>query len=249
MFLPPQDGEMGKKASVTKLTYDGAAEFMGKELTSYLDNKGIMHRATCRHTPQQNAAENIVKIVTQGTETLLWQSGLPRIFWCRAARYFCKIYELLPNSAHRGDYSTPYEALIQKKVPFKHLHHFTFAFGEECFYHEPRELRDHTHGCEKSLRAIFLGFSVKKKGYTILTERDGKVIEGVWDVFFTGEFPLRRELTRRNMLNFTKQMQQKNTQILRKFGPPTLQDDPLTARRRMGRWGARNCQRQRLLTR
>jgi hypothetical protein len=72
---------------------------------------------------------------------------------------------LLPNSAHRGDYSTPYEALIQKKVPFKHLHHFTFAFGEECFYHEPRELREHTHGCEKSLRAIFLGFSAKKKGY------------------------------------------------------------------------------------
>ena len=226
MFLPPQDGEMGKKASVTKLTYDGAAEFMGKELTSYLDDKGIMHRATCRHTPQQNAAENIVKIVTQGTETLLWQSGLPRIYWCRAARYFCKIYELLPNSAHRGDFSTPYEALIQKKVPFKHLHHFTFAFGEECFYHEPRELREHTHGCEKSLRAIFLGFSAKKKGYTILTERDGKVIEGVWDIFFTGEFPLRRELTRRNMLSFTKQLQQKNAQILRKFGPPTLQDDP-----------------------
>jgi hypothetical protein len=25
MFLPPQDGEMGKKASVTKLTYDGSS--------------------------------------------------------------------------------------------------------------------------------------------------------------------------------------------------------------------------------
>ena len=44
---------------------------MGKELTFYLDDKDIMYRATCRHTPQPNAAENIVKIVTQGTETLL----------------------------------------------------------------------------------------------------------------------------------------------------------------------------------
>jgi hypothetical protein len=160
-LMLPQNGEKG--LNVTKLTYDGAGEFTGKELTSFLDSEGIMHRATCRYTPQQNAAENIVKIVTQGLESLLWQSGLPRYFWCRAASYYCKVHELLPNAAHRGTFNTPYEALVQRNIPFKQPNHLTFAFGEECYYHEPRELRAHTHGCNKSLKAIFWDFQKRRK--------------------------------------------------------------------------------------
>ena len=217
--LTPQHGEQHKPANVTKLTCDGAAEFMGKELTSFLENEGILHRATCRYTPEQNAAENIVKIVTQGLETLLWQSGLPRTYWCRAAEYFCKIYEIVPNSAHRGDFVTPYEALTQKPVPFKQLHQYTFAFGEECFYHE-RKLRAHTHGCEKSLRASFLGFSRRKEGFTILTMLGAKAIERCWDLFFTGEFPVRVEADKQQMKHFNAQIRHKTHRVLDKFGFP-----------------------------
>ena len=225
VFLPSQNGEVVNNASITKLTYDGAAEFMGKELTSYLDSQGIMHRATCRYTPQQNAAENIVKIVTQGMETLLTQSGLPRQFWCRAAEYFCKIYELLPNSAQRGKFNTPIEALYQKVLPFKKLHHLTRAFGEECVYHEPRELRAHTHGCEKSIKSIFVGFSRRKKGYAILSTLTGKVIDGVWDVFFTGVFPLQVEAIKRAKQHFRALLEKQTNSVYAKHGAPDFYDE------------------------
>jgi hypothetical protein len=224
-FLMPQDGEKDHTANrITKMTYDGAAEFMGAKLQNSLDKKGILHRATCRYTPQQNAAENVVKLVTQGMETLLWQSGLPRMFWCRSAEYYCKVYEFLPNSAARGTFVTPHEALVQRKIPFKRLNMFTFSFGEEVFYHNPRELRRHTHGCPKSERGVFLGFSRRKKGYDILSE-DCKILEGVYDVFFTGEFPLRKEADKSKQENFNKGIQEKTSQLWSKFGPPTTDED------------------------
>jgi hypothetical protein len=205
-ILPQQGGNASNPGSrIAIMTYDGASEFMGSKMRNYLDAKGIMHRATCRYTPQQNAAENIVKLVTQGLETLLWQSGLPRIFWCRAAQYFCKVYELLPNSAARGKYVTPHEALMQKEIPFEKLISRIFAFGEEVFYHQPRELRAHTHGCPKSQRGILLGFSRRKKGYDILTET-GAIIEGVFDVFFTGRFPLQLKRIGRQSRSSRQQM-------------------------------------------
>ena len=113
---------------------------------------------------------------------------------------------------------------MQKEIPFIQLNNRTFAFGEEVFYHQPRELRTHTHGCPKSQRGLLLGFSRRKKGYDVITE-SSTILEGVFDVFFTGEFPLREEADRYKLMMFEAKNKAATKKVLEKHGFPDGGDD------------------------
>ena len=173
------------------LISDGAAEFMGTELTKFCATNGIVKTATCRYTPQQNQAENIGKIVMQGIATLMHQFGGPKMFWTRALKHFCSVHFVMPSKGPTASFTTPYEATYQRTVPWarliKHLH----PFGCKGYLYIPRALRAHTHGVPKAIVVVYLGLSSSKHGHVVLTLESRKVIDGVWDVYFVEDcFPL-----------------------------------------------------------
>ena len=91
--------EAGDFFASKTLISDGAAEFATSDgpLAQFCKKKGMVKLMTCRHDPNANPAENYAKIITQGIMTLMTQSALPPRFWVRAAIYFSKIYERIPN--------------------------------------------------------------------------------------------------------------------------------------------------------
>ncbi len=172
------------------LKTDGAAEFMGSELTTFCEENGIEKKASCGHTQQQNPGEPAVKLVTQGIAILHRQLPLTSK-WVYAFRFFCHVYGLLPNTGLPAGYDTPYEAAQQRTVDFKRLTKHVHPYGCLCILHIPKVLRAHTHGVDKGLPCAFLGFSVLKEGFVVLTLGSRTVIDGVWDVFFIEDrFPI-----------------------------------------------------------
>jgi hypothetical protein len=108
-----------------------------------------------------------------------------------AFRFYCHVYGFLPHSGVPPPYDTPYEALHGIHVNFKLLTKHIHPFGCLCFVHVPKALRAHTHGVDKGIACVFLGFSVGKEGFVVMALSNYKVIDGVWDVFFIEDrFPI-----------------------------------------------------------
>jgi hypothetical protein len=172
------------------LKTDGAAEFMGSELSTFCEENGIEKKASCGHTQQQNPGEPAVKLVTQGIAILHRQLPLTSK-WVYAFRFFCHVYGYLPNTGLPDGFDTPYEAAQQRQVDFKLLTKHTHPYGCLCFLHIPKVLRVHTHGVDKGLPCANMGFARVKEGFVVLTLKTRTVIEGVWDLFFVEDrFPI-----------------------------------------------------------
>jgi hypothetical protein len=177
-------------AHIKYLKTDGAAEFMGGELTEFCDQYGIEKKASCGHTQQQNPGEPAVKLVTQGIAVLHRQLPL-RSKWVYAFRFYCHVYGFLPHSGVPPPYDTPYEAMHETHVDFKLLTKNLHPYGCLCFLHIPKALRAHTHGVDKGIACVFCGFSVAKEGFIVMALSNYKMIDGVWDMFFIEDrFPI-----------------------------------------------------------
>jgi hypothetical protein len=101
------------------------------------------------------------------------------------------VYGHLPNTGLPDGYDTPYEAVQQRTVDFKQLTKHIHPYGCLCLLHIPKALRSHTHGVDKGLPCVNLGFAAVKEGFVVLTLKSRTVIEGVWDVFFVEDrFPI-----------------------------------------------------------
>ena len=147
---------------ITVFSPDNAREFISNKIKTYCQESSITLLPNCIYTPSQNEAENIVKIVTEGMETLQYQSGLPERFWPYALKQFVRVHFVTPSKGQRGPWRTPFEAFYQKKVPWEKLTKQIHMYGQLCYYYIPRTLREHTHGHPKSIRAYYLGFSENK---------------------------------------------------------------------------------------
>ena len=169
---------------------DGAAEFMGHELTDFCEQTGIEKKASCGHTQQQNPGEPAVKLVTQGIAVLHRQLPL-HSKWTYAFKYFCRVYGVMPHTGLPGEYETPFEALKQREMSFRELTKHVHPYGCLCFLHIPSALRAHTHAVDKGLPCAFMGFSETKEGFVVLTLGARIVVDGVWDLFFVEDrFPV-----------------------------------------------------------
>jgi hypothetical protein len=170
------------------LKSDGAREYMGHELTEFCDEHLIVKKATCGYTPEQNPAENMVKVVTQGVCTLMQQYAgsdkHKRSRWVYALESFVRTYEVTPNGAHMGPFATPYEACYQVHVPLDQLIKGVFPFGCDVYWNIPKSLKDHTHGVAKALACNNLGPSKTKMGAVIEVRDTSRIIDGVHDLFY-----------------------------------------------------------------
>jgi hypothetical protein len=89
------------------------------------------------------------------TRTLLFQNNVPKFFWSEAVLTAVYLINKLPSVTL--NFKTPFEILYGRKIDLGHLK----VFGCTCFVY--------THKLDKvdftSIKAIFLGYSSRKKGY------------------------------------------------------------------------------------
>ncbi|CAI7856393.1 unnamed protein product [Closterium sp. NIES-54] len=75
------------KKSVLMLRSDWGGEFLGKEVTDFVDGKGIVHDLTCPYTPQQNGmAEREMRTAVESVRTMLLHMGVRHHWWHLALR-------------------------------------------------------------------------------------------------------------------------------------------------------------------
>ncbi|CAI7905238.1 unnamed protein product [Closterium sp. NIES-54] len=75
------------KKSVLMLRPDRGGEFIGKEITNFVNRKGIIHNLTCPYTPQQNGmAEREMRLVVESVQTMLLHMGVQNHWWHLAPR-------------------------------------------------------------------------------------------------------------------------------------------------------------------
>ena len=64
------------------LHFDNGTEFFNEPLTTFLHDKGIVHQATCRDTPQQNGvAERKNRHLLEVARALMFSMHVPKYLW------------------------------------------------------------------------------------------------------------------------------------------------------------------------
>ncbi len=82
------------------LRTDGAIEYLDKEITAMLEQRGIFKQTTCAHQQfQDGKVEKLVDTITSGVRTALKAANLPNKFWGYAAINYVDIYNHLPHAS------------------------------------------------------------------------------------------------------------------------------------------------------
>ena len=139
------------------LRSDSGGEYMSHDFSTFLSDKGILHKKSCPHTPQQNGAtEGKNRHILETVRTLLLASLVPPNFWCDAAQTAVYLLNHHPNSILG---KTSHEALFGHAPSYSHL----CVFGCLCFVHLPPAER--TKLSPQAAKCIFLGYSTEHKGF------------------------------------------------------------------------------------
>lgn len=130
---------------------DNGGEYVNKEFTSFLENKGITHERTAQYTPQQNGrAEREMRSIMETARTMLYAKDIPLYMWAEAVN--CAIYLLNRNiSSQTGDV-TPFEMWYGVKPNMQHIR----IFGSIGYVHVPKEKRRKL--AKKSVKMLLVGY-------------------------------------------------------------------------------------------
>ncbi|KAK9069971.1 hypothetical protein SSX86_010369 [Deinandra increscens subsp. villosa] len=170
---------------------DNGTEFINKQLSDFVKNKGIVHQTTCAYTPQQNGiVERKHRHLLNVARALLFQSKLPLRFWSECILTAAYLINRTPSSVLGG--KTPYEFVYGFKPSLSHLR----VFGCLCFstvLNNPNKFGSHAEKC------VFVGYSNNKKGYK-LWSLDNKQFVFSRDVrFYESIFPFKTEIKSTNL--------------------------------------------------
>ncbi|CAI7819155.1 unnamed protein product, partial [Closterium sp. NIES-54] len=119
--------ERQAKKSVLMLRSDRGGEFLRKEFTAFVVDKGIVHDLTCPYTPQQNGmAEREMQTVVESVWPMLLHMGMQHHWWHLALRQAVWVCNCLERSSLPAG-TTPYQLLTGKKPD---LERREVGFGE-----------------------------------------------------------------------------------------------------------------------
>ena len=155
-------------AKICVFQSDEGGEFADRGFIQLLANLGIHHQFACPKTPEQNGkAEQKHRNITELGLTMMFHARLPPRFWvdCFSTAVFL-INRL--TSQHLG-MNSPFFQLYGK-----HPDYSTFrVLGSKCF---PYLGEYRTNKLQpKSLPCVFIGYSIKHKGYKCLYPPTGRV--------------------------------------------------------------------------
>jgi transposase InsO family protein len=139
-----------------------------RSLSKILQHHGITHRLSCPHTHQQNGAiERKHRHIVETSLALLSFASVPRQYWDDAFVTACYLINRMPTPLLKNQ--SPFELLFKTPPDYKILH----IFGCACWPH----LRPYNSNKlqPRSLQCVFLGYSLRHKGYKCLHLPTGHV--------------------------------------------------------------------------
>jgi hypothetical protein len=139
-----------------------------RSLSKLLQNIGISHRLSCPHTHQQNGAVKCKHshIVETGL-ALLSHAYVPLTHWDDAFQTACYLINRLPT--HLLKNKSPYELLFKSSPDYSNLR----IFGCACW---PNLRPYNSHKLQpRSTQCVFLGYSLRHKGYKCLNLNTGRL--------------------------------------------------------------------------
>jgi hypothetical protein len=150
--------EKEKGVSIKCLRFDVEGKYFSKEFSEYLKEHGIQRKYSCNYSPQQNGvAERKNRHIVEIARAMLNEKNFPNYFWAKAVATVVYIMNRTPTSIVHG--MTPKEKFTSKKPYVSHLR----MFGCIAYVHVLDEKRSKLD--PKVDKCIFIGYSLKQKGY------------------------------------------------------------------------------------
>lgn len=145
---------------------DNGTEYVNKELSDFLKDRGIVHQKSAPYTPEQNgAAERLNRTILERVRAMLHDAQLPKSLWAEAAVTANYLRVRAPTAAAT---CTPFELFYKRKPNISHLR----VFGCRAFVQIPKCKRDKLDSV--SQRATFIGYQPGSKAYRFLA-KDSKI--------------------------------------------------------------------------
>jgi hypothetical protein len=149
--------EMQTGRVTQRIRSDNGTEFLKKEFTVWLDERGTVHDKSAPGNPEQNGvAERYNRTVVERVRTILIGAGLSAEYWGEALPTAVLLTNLTPR---KGTGKCRYE-LFTKRVPTaKYLRRF------DCLAYV--KLQKHGKFEPVSVAGMFIGFSPNRKAYKV----------------------------------------------------------------------------------
>lgn len=151
--------ELDSGRSVKSIISDNGTEYKNYNLSSWLEQKGIIHDFSVYYTPEQNGrAERSNRTVLNGIRTLLYDSGLDESLWGEALNTVVYTVNRIPS--RRNPDKTRYELFRDEKPDISNLR----IFGQNVIYKQ-----ENKEGklAQRGQKGVFVGYTERFNTYRI----------------------------------------------------------------------------------
>jgi len=140
---------------------DRGGEYLSRAVRSILDLKGIEHKLTMPHTPQQNGlAERWNRTLLDKARAMIHSAGMSLGFWEYAVDTAVHIYNRTPQRSIK--WRTPHQLWTDGHIP--DVAYFR-VFGSKAFVHTPEDKRKKLD--PRSIEMTLVGYEPGSKGYRL----------------------------------------------------------------------------------
>ncbi|CAJ2659174.1 unnamed protein product [Trifolium pratense] len=141
---------------------DNGGEYFKKELTEFLNSKGILHQTTCPYSPQQNGvAERKNRHILEVTRSLLIDGNVPCHLWGEAVNSAVYLINRTPSSVH--NFRRPLDVLSDHHVLPPIVYLPPRIFGCVIYVHLHPHQRSKLD--KRAIKCVFVGYGSTQKGY------------------------------------------------------------------------------------
>ena len=149
---------------------DRGGEYLSGAIKSILDEKGIEHKLTMPHTPEQNGvAERWNRTIFDKARALIHSAGLSLGFWECAVDTAVHTYNRTPSRVIK--WRTPHELWTDGHVP--DISYFRI-FGCKAYVHTPEDKRRKLD--PRSIEMTLVGYEAGSKGYRLWNPKTRSIV-------------------------------------------------------------------------
>jgi hypothetical protein len=147
---------------------------------TFLQQKGIIHQTGPSNTPNLNPQERHNRTLNQKQRALLLDAKLGPSYWVFAREVAQHLKNLTPTQRLKHA-NTPFEAFHGRQPDLRMIR----SFGCICYAHVNKP--NHPKHSPTSVRGIFVGYDVARRGYKVLIDNNRKLIVSRNVTFNEGE--------------------------------------------------------------
>ncbi|KAG8488224.1 hypothetical protein CXB51_018059 [Gossypium anomalum] len=148
---------------IKRFRSDNAKDYFNQFLSTYFQERGIIHESSCVTTPQQNGvAERKNGHILAITRTILFQKNVPKQYWGEAVLTATHLLNRLPTKVLESQ--SPMQVLAKFFPDLNTSSNLTpKVFGYVAFVHVHSQNREKFD--PRAVKCVFLGYSSTQKGY------------------------------------------------------------------------------------